>query len=420
MFNINGHKAIIKDLHKIVNNKLVLLNDGSNDILYTGTNIYTNRILGCIMFEDDEENFLRYYQIVVTEEQYVSFINKQLTLRKILEVNENFFLVDYSYSMEELDYNLTSFSEIPNDFLPLENSFCPDFVYEPSFSYSLSMLGGLSDLHKTRSKDLSVVSNKFSDLLKSATNFLNDLDLDREIYVEGLEAGSFKINFKVEINSPEQLVMMPIPKEQINIFLNDYFDYFFNDLPQENVDVFEHEEVSSEKFKNLEQKLEAIYAEKFIVPSDGVEQKLIDLINYSVDSIKEIDYNESFNSLKFENVTSLGDTMPFAIINESFIPSVEEKVYNVSNNPQDVVEIDESSQNYNIQVYKFSTDTGKGAGLFHLDDGSKSKVIIHAKGRSNYEDTIFTKSMDEGRPYLFRGIGTRKNGKLKKVVYTYL
>lgn len=421
MFKVNGHKAIVKDLHKIVDNKLVLFNDRSNDVLFTGTNIYTNRILACIMFEDDEDDFLRYYQVVTTEEQYVNFINRRLSLRKILEDNENFFLVDYSYSMEEIDYNVVSFHEVPNEFLPLENSLCPSFVQEPSFAYSLSMQGGLSDLHKTKSKDLSIVSNKFSDLLKSATNFLDDLDISRNIYIEGLEAGSFKINFKVEIDSPDQLGLINIPTEQINNFLNEYFNYFFNDLPEEDENIFREAIVSSDKFKDLEQKLELLYADNFVVPQAGVEQKLIDLINYSVDSIKEIEYNESFNSLKFENITASGQAIPFAIINEDFIPSIENIVYNVDQfNARDIIEVDQHPQNYNVRVYDFSTISGKGSGFFYQPDGQTWKIIIHATGKDNYENTIFTKSMDEGQPYIFRGIGTRKNGKLKKVVYTYL
>lgn len=420
MFNVNGHKAIIKDLHKIVNNKFVLFNDRSNDILFTGTNIYTNRILACIMFEDDENDFLRYYQVIVTEEQYVGFINKQITLRQILEENENFFLVDYSYSMEQIDYNFVSFNEVPNEFLPLENSFCPYFIQEPSFAYSVSMQGGLSDLHKTKPEDLSIVSNKFSDLLKRATTFLEDLDLTSNVYVEALETGSFKINFRVEINEPEQVGITVIPEEQINAFLNDYFHYFFNELPNEDEDIFQHEVVNSENFKELQGKLEAMYDEKFVVPQDGVEQRLIELINYSVDSIKSIEYNDSFHSLKFENITAAGNPIPFAIITEDFIPSIADMVYNVDEfNEEAVIEIDDNPQNYNVRVYNFSTLTGKGSGFFIHPDGRTWKIIIHAIGRHNYEDTIFTKSMDEGQAYLFRGIGTRKNGKLHKVVYTY-
>ncbi len=60
--------------------------------------------------------------------------------------------------------------------------------------------------------------------------------------------------------------------------------------------------------------------------------------------------------------------------------------------------------------------SGKGTAYYTDGNGAISKIIIHAKGRNNYENTIFTKSMDEGKPYIFKGIGEYLDNKLKKVV----
>ena len=84
MFKVEGHKTLIKDLHKIVNNKLVLYNDGDYDIIYTGTNRFGNRILSCIMFDDDDEGFLRFINAIITEIQYEEFMNKKISLLEIL------------------------------------------------------------------------------------------------------------------------------------------------------------------------------------------------------------------------------------------------------------------------------------------------------------------------------------------------
>ena len=63
--------------------------------------------------------------------------------------------------------------------------------------------------------------------------------------------------------------------------MNFLFKYFFNKLPQEDNSVFKSENVESEDFQKLEKELEIIYQEKYVLPEGGVEQKLIDLINYS-------------------------------------------------------------------------------------------------------------------------------------------
>ena len=93
MFKIEKHKLLISDLHKVIDNKVILFNDGDNDIIYTGTNIYSNRLLCCIMFEDDDEGFLRYINTLISESQYFDFINKKISFRDILNINKTFFLI---------------------------------------------------------------------------------------------------------------------------------------------------------------------------------------------------------------------------------------------------------------------------------------------------------------------------------------
>lgn len=419
MFEVKKHKMLIKDFHKIVNNKVVLLNDGDNDVLLTGTNLYANRLLCCIMFEDDEVGFLRYLHVLTTEEQYSEFINKKISFRNIIEINESVFLVDVDYNMKEIDANAVSIEEIPNDFLPLANSFCPDFIFEPSFSYSLSMIGGLADVHKTKAYELSNVSTHFSDFLKSSTTFLNDLEFENNIYVEALEAGSFKINFKIEYTEPHQIGLLNVSKESINDFINNYFRYFFNQLPEEKEDIFKTEIVISEKFKELENELEneleKIYAEKSIIPQEGVEQKLIDLINYSSKELEKIEYNGDFDSLKFQNMTNTGEEIPFGIIDNEFILSVKDKMFDVSKfEAKPVVIFDENPQKYKILIYLFS-ESGKGNAYYTDENEVISKIIIHATGKSNYDNTIFTKRMDDGKPFEVNGIAKKIDGKLKQI-----
>ena len=416
MFKVEKHKTLIKDFHEIVSNKVVLFNDGDNDVLFTGTNLYANRLLCCIMFEDDEVGFLRYLHVLTTEVQYSEFLNKKISFRHILEVNESAFLVDVDYNMNEIDTNVVSIDEIPNDFLPLANSFCPEFIFEPSFSYSLSMVGGLADIHKTKASELSNVSTHFSDFLKSSTTFLNDLDFENNIYVEALEAGSFKINFKIEYTEPQQIGILNVSKESINEFINNYFKYFFNQLPVENKDIFKSEVVNSEKFKELEVELEKIYGEKSVLPQGGVEQKLIDLLNYSSKKLEKIEYNGSFDSLKFQNITNKGEEIPFGIINNDFILSVKDKMFDINKyEAEPIIIYDETPKLYKIQIYQFSNETGTGKAYYTDKDEVVSKISIHATGKNNYDNTIFTRGMDDGKPFEINGIAKKIDGKLKNI-----
>ncbi len=416
MFEVKKHKSLLKNFHKVVENKRVLFNDGDNDIIYTGKNQYQNRLLCFIMFEDDDEGFLRYIHILVSEKQYSDFINQKVSLRSLLNTNESVFIVDLDYGLKEIDQNLVSINEIPNDFLPLDNSFCPDFIKESSFSYAVSLLGGLADSHKAEAKELSNVSTQFSDFLKSSTSFLNDFDLENKIYVEALKAGSFKINFRVEINEPEQLKIVDNSTDKISGFLSNYFKYFFNKLPQEDNSVFKSENVESEDFQKLEKELEIIYQEKYVLPEGGVEQKLIDLINYSATQIEEINYDGSFKELKFEQSTLDDSDIPFGVIDNSFIPSIKSKMFDVSEfESEPIKRIDDSPKEYKFQVYQFNTNSGNGSAYFTDKEGSISNIKVYARGKDDYKNTSFTKSMDEGKAMIFKGIGEYKDEKLIKV-----
>ena len=60
MFEVKPYKPIIRNLHKIVANRTVLFNDGYNDVLYSGSNEFGNRVLGVVMYEDEDEGVVRY------------------------------------------------------------------------------------------------------------------------------------------------------------------------------------------------------------------------------------------------------------------------------------------------------------------------------------------------------------------------
>lgn len=419
MFEVKGHKTIIKDLHNIVNNKLILFNDGDNDLIYTGTNPYGNRVLCCIMFDDDDNEFLRYFHILTTEIQYTDFINKKVSLLNILKDNQSFFVVDFNYSLNELSSNLVSIDDIPNEFLPLEDSYCPDFIYNPTFQYSISMQGGIADDHKSTSKGLNSLSTSFTDFFRSSTDFLKDLELNSDIFISALAPGSFKINFKIEITEPSQLSIMELPKNEINHFLNNYFNYVFNNLPIESEDVFHTEVVLSEPFKKLEQELKQLYDKKGATPQSGVEHKLIDLINYSVNNLKNIDYSQGFDRLSFINQSNEGDEITFASIDNNLISTIEKRLFDTTEYIEsDVIILDEKPIEYTFQVFQFNTDTGNGKAYFTNQDGQITKIAIYAKGKVNYQNTGFTKSMDDSKPCKYKGIGKYVNSKLKNITIT--
>lgn len=129
MFEIKSHRSINTDLPIITGNYLELLAD-ENPILYTGTNKYGNRILGIIVEESDENFSIRYFHVIIEDKAYYRFTNKLITLRELIEKTNNIFVLDYKTEQIQETY-LVPIDEIPGEYLPLSDSYCPDIVFVP-------------------------------------------------------------------------------------------------------------------------------------------------------------------------------------------------------------------------------------------------------------------------------------------------
>jgi hypothetical protein len=423
MFEVKEHKCIPKDMHRIVSNHQILFNDGENDIIYTGTNKFGNIILGVIIFDDDDNNYLRYLHVILDDYQYLNFFTKKITLKEILETNGSFFVVDKKYNKEEIKYNIISFDELPEEFKPSDKSYCPDILYKPSLEYSFSLQGGLSDYHIATTEELNSINTKFDNLLKKSSEFVNQFELGRTVFIEAGDnyqygmVGSFKIKFKIELKQPEQLSILHTPSlDKITEYLNRYFSYVFQKLPEESDDIFQKETVKSTEFKEIETLLTDIYYEgDATVPEAGLEQQLIDNISTSVQNLKEIDYSKGFSRISFINYSKKGEEFPLGIIDKEFVPKIEKKFFKPEvAKKEDDIEKDYFPKKYKIHVYLFNTITGVGSASIKLKD-SLPRVSLFVTGRKDFSKTIFTHSLDKNKIVTVNGYATKINGKFDRI-----
>lgn len=401
-------------MHRIVSNLNVLLNDGDNDLLYTGTNLYGNRILGAIVLEDDENEFVRYIHVIVTDEQYNQFFNRKISLRHILEINESFFIVDKFYDGNETD-SFISIDELPDAFKPLKNSYCPDIVEEASLEYTVSLKGQQSDDHIATAESLNQVNSKFSDFFKTATEFTKDFDLDRKVYIKALVPGSFQINYQIDLKSNDPTVSDSEDVTEIGNFLNNYLEYVFNELPSESNNIFKESEIQSKKFKALEEKFGKLYSKKSKLPLAGVEQKMVDTIAYSVNVLKHLAFNEGFEKIEIRNTLQSGFQQPVGLINEEYFSTVESKLPLLEEAPTKVISTDEKDTLYEIVVYSFNTKTGNGGASVVSDNITYDRINLHVRGLSSYQNSPFTVSMNEGKAIKVKGVGKWVDGKMKQL-----
>ena len=82
MFELKNRQLYINGLFDISDNYCSLINDNAIDLLYTGTNKFGSKILGSILFEDDENLYYQKFETVnVLSMNQISF-GDVLYLRK--------------------------------------------------------------------------------------------------------------------------------------------------------------------------------------------------------------------------------------------------------------------------------------------------------------------------------------------------
>lgn len=413
MFELKNKQLYITGLFDISDNYCSLINDGAIDLLYKGTNKFGSNILGSILYEDDENLYLRYIHTIVSDETLHDFLNKRISLRSIIYDSNSVFVVDKGYNNEIKNSALIPLEDLPNDYLPLENSYCPSFVKRNTFEYTFSLKGGLADTHKAEPLIMSDTNSKVYKLLNSATIFFNELDIEPTIYSEVALAGSFQLNFEIYLKEKQSLFSKS--SNDIKSFFSGFLNYLFDKLPKESQDVLKIEEKSSEELKSLVGGMKNLYNSRNIVLNDVFfEQKIIDLITYSVDSIKDIEY-KGYNKIEISNKLDNGEVLPIALIKTDYYETVANKIFKPEQEEKpDEIIFDKTSKDYKIQVYLLNNETGNG-GAYFVIDGNVSKIALHLKGKNDYHGTVFTKSLDDKNSIDIQGIGKWVNGALKVI-----
>jgi hypothetical protein len=420
MFKINKHKPIVSDLAIITQNYLELVAD-ENPILYTGTNQYGNRILGVIVEESEEDFSVRYFHIILNDDSYYAFINREISLRKIVESANIIFVLDYKGD-ELIDNNLVALDEIPVDYLPLEDSYCPESSFIASLNYGISLKGKRSELHIVDVDEESNIQSTYRDVIKNALQGLGDLDLNPKVYLEPAKAGSFKINYRIEFEN-EHSSLFHVESNLIANYLKSFFDYIVRKLPKEEKNSLKEENISSKAFKEVEDKLYQVYNNAhYDIKKEAIEQKLIDNINESALKFEEvtiqINNSSSFDKIELINYPKSGGEVGLGIIDKTFYDSIKEQL-NISEPAvsTDVYVKDLEAKTYRIRVFNLNIESGNCKAYFYpnqTDESWKIPIYIN-KGDKEYHHSPLSKSLDEEKVIDIKGYAERKNGEVDSI-----
>jgi hypothetical protein len=417
MFEISNHRKSNSDLPIISANYFVLLQD-ENPIIYTGTNSYGNRILGVIVEESETDFTTRFFHIIISNKQYYAYLEKQIALRDLLIETDPVFVIDFIGGEITQKYSLPT-SEIPADYLPLSNSYCPNYISMPSFSYGAALKGKKADLNVVDVHEESEIQNSISVFLKNSLSVLShNLGLMFNILLQPSMTGSFRINYMVELDSPN--LFKPDNKKTAD-FIYSYLNYILAKLPQEEQGAFDGEEITSVYFLDVANKFNLVMESgNASIKDEEVESELLNSIHNSAlqfeNITEQIKRSSSFSQIEVVNYQN-NNAVGVGLIDKDFYESIKYKAPIPRNKSiEDKIEKDTQYKKYRVRVYDFSSETGKCRAFYYPNENSEYhyKIPIHIKmgDKSTYKNSQYTKSLDSESVVTISAKGERKNGRI--------
>ncbi|MCA6439102.1 MAG: hypothetical protein ACRCSM_11095 [Sediminibacterium sp.] len=364
-------------------------------ILFLGVNKFGNKILGSHLEEDDDSKTILTLHTILSNKEYYDFINKKKSYKEILQETSTKFLVEKSFGGKALAaYNL-EFEDIPEEYQPLENSYCPNYKKSFSFSYSLGLKGKVADLNRAIADQVSNIQTAFSDFLENRLKSLKNFNLQPAAYLQPYTPGSFKINLELEYKQvkAQDLFSKTLPFDE---YVHEYLKYITTSIVADQEQLLKEDDFAlSDEFKNLLVTFEKIYEEGHVKLPDNPVKELKEDLKKSLPKFEEIteQIGKSFDSIEFSNYK--GEDEEFiSIVDANYSEAFQNTVDEIEATKK-VVTVDNDYKDYQIYIYHLNTDTRQGnAFIKNIDDETQmSKPKIKISGDEHIEQTKYTESL---------------------------
>jgi hypothetical protein len=219
------------------------------------------------------------------------------------------------------------FNSIPSDYLPLENSFCPSIVKTHSLVFSISLKGRLADINKAVADEVSKIQNGFTEFLEERINSLKGINLIPKAMLQPYAAGSFKINFELDLRQKGKKSSLFLQQAPIDKYIANYIKYISESFVEDK-EIFKSDNVElSNDFRQLEETLNEVYDKAYIKRPDNIASSLKEDILKSTAKFEKLteQVGVNFESASITNVVENEET-PLAFIDEDFTQNFQNSV----------------------------------------------------------------------------------------------
>ena len=405
-------KQIHTDLPIITGNYQVLHFD-DEPILFTGTNIYGNRIIGSLLDEDDEAGVSRYFYVIVDSRLYTDFRKCKVSYLQILKNSKPIYVIERSFDAKKTDIYFLSFDEVPEDYLPTEESFCPVQTSSLPLTYFVKLKGALADTNMALPREISNIQMIFAEMLESIPKTLKNILHEPPVaFQRSYSEGSFALNFEISLKFED----MFIKDAKVTEYLNNFLGYCTEHLPKEADKLYEPESEAVTFFDHLISGYEELYSEVGVSLPEKYKEKVREEIKKSSESIAEMTETIGDHFTGIEIANDIENPRPIAYLDADFKQTIESVVDIIQSKTQNVEE-DREPREYDIYVYHLNKESRAGNAIIINDDQEKtmSRPKIKILGDEPLDHTKYTESLHLNERITVRAKAKKVDGKCRNL-----
>jgi len=371
-------------------------------ILYSGKNKYGNRVLGLLVGDDYEENLERSFHVIVTKKQYIDFILKKVTFLELMRHSVPIFIIDYNYVEDNTVIYDVEFQDIPESYLPSDESFCPSLDVESSLVYVAKLKGSLADESLANPWDISKINKTVADFIDSAFSVIKDFGSPK-LVLEPCATGSFSLQYRVEF--PRQQGHLFLSTEEYTVYIRDLIIYILNYMGDNMDNILNNDSDKDDSYKKLINKFKEISGgtgKGISNENRSVFNKKITLAAMRIEGLIET-IGKNYKCLEISNKTDKYE-IECGILDESSIKKIIE-ANNKANRIYYLREMMGEKIEYKMIIISLNTESGNGIAMvrYGIEKETYKKRRIRILSKEGLERSEYAESLYKGSEIIALG-----------------
>ncbi|MGE5365639.1 MAG: hypothetical protein ACM3SM_16020 [Bacteroidota bacterium] len=414
MLSFDEIRKVNTDFTLIQFDEVVIL-EVDEPVLFTGINKYGNRILASIIEDDVEVAVSSFFHLIVKSKEYLSFLNGKITYRDLIKQSPDIFIVQRPFSGGKPAIYNVLLEEIPEEYLPLENSYCPKMESEYGLEYVLSLKGRLADRYMATVSEVNHIQSTFAHFFTKSFKLFKDMKVKPAVYLKPVEAGSFRLNYSIQLDKG----MFP-DESEISRFLTTYLEYCINYLPDQVDIIFSSETPDTLEYKLLKQQIEKIYNIAAIPQPPQIDQLIKEEITCGASTINDISdsLGQNFSEIELLNSSHNGPEYPIGIIDLNYKKKIADTL-NIIEKKSNLISSDTIFNEYEIYIYNLNLETRNGNAIITRDNEELDRPRITILGDSPLDNTKYTESLYRNKKIKVSAKASRIKDKFRALEIEY-